>query len=386
MKYIIICLLFPFLGNAQGIIFFEGTWKEAMAKAKAEDKILFVDSYTTWCGPCIRMAKSVFTQESVGNFFNQNFINIKLDMEKEDGISFGHKFPVKAYPTLYFLDGDGKVIKKVQGGQQAEGLISLGENALKQNDKSGKYVEEYEAGNRDYDFVLNYVKALNLAGKPSLKISNDYLNSNPAISEEQKLNFIYEGVVDADSKLFEQMTAKKNNIIALVGKEMFDKKVKSSCENTLEKAINFESSALMEEAIIKMKAHLPEKAEEFEWRAKYKYNRAFRDEKGFIKAYRGLTKWDNKNAGLLQSVSKDIINSFPENIEMLKDAGQYAEKAYEIKNDNESLNFLCHVLMVQGDIKTALKHVNNKKAESVKKGEDTGFYDNMIQFLENKKT
>lgn len=58
------------------------------------------------------MAKNVFTQESVGSFYNQNFINIKLDMEKEDGVSFGHKYSVKAYPTLHFLDGDGKVVKR----------------------------------------------------------------------------------------------------------------------------------------------------------------------------------------------------------------------------------------------------------------------------------
>ena len=43
---------------AGGIEFFHGTWKEALAKAKAEDKILFVDSYAQWCGPCKRMAKT----------------------------------------------------------------------------------------------------------------------------------------------------------------------------------------------------------------------------------------------------------------------------------------------------------------------------------------
>ena len=86
MKYILFFLFFPFLLPGQGIIFFEGTWKEALEKAKKEDKLVFVDSYTTWCGPCIKMAKNVFTQESVGSFYNQNFINIKLDMEKEDGV------------------------------------------------------------------------------------------------------------------------------------------------------------------------------------------------------------------------------------------------------------------------------------------------------------
>lgn len=380
-----VLFILPVFSGAQGIQFFEGSWKDALAKAKTEDKLVFVDSYTTWCGPCIRMAKNVFTQEAVGKFFNENFINIKLDMEKEDGISFGHKYPVKAYPTLHFLDGEGKVIKKVQGGQQADGLISLAEAALKMNDKSGKYAEEYEAGNRDYNLVLNYVKALNNAGKPSLKISNDYLNSNPAITEEQKLQFVFEAVVDADSKLFDQMIANKQKIAASVGDDVFRKKVAKACENTVQKAIQFEMSSLMDEAISKFKSQVPDKAESFEYEARYKYTRAFRDEKGFIKAYKGRVKIAGNDATTLYTITKEILSSFPENAEMLEDAAGYAEKYYEIKGDHEALNFLCHVLMVKGDITKALKIVQEKKEEAVKKKEDTAFYDNMIRFLEGKK-
>ena len=126
----IVLLTVFFSGNAQGIEFFEGTWKEAMAKAKAEDKPIFVDAFAKWCGPCKSMAKNVFTQDEVGKFYNTNFINLKLDMEETDGVTFGHSYPVQAYPTLFFLDGDGKVLKLVKGGQTPEGLVSLGNEAL----------------------------------------------------------------------------------------------------------------------------------------------------------------------------------------------------------------------------------------------------------------
>ena len=372
--------------KGQGIQFFEGSWKEALEKAKAEDKLVFVDSYTTWCGPCIRMAKNVFTVESVGNFFNENFINLKLDMEKEDGISFGHKYPVKAYPTLQFIDGDGKVIKKVQGGQQPEGLISLGEAALKLNDKSGKYAEKYDEGNRDYDLVLQYVKALNMAGKPSLKISNDYLNSQPDITEDQKNIFIYEAVVDADSKLFDRLTEIKDKVIPVVGQLLYDKKIKKACENTVRKAIEFEMISLLDEAVTKMKKTYPEEGNIFELESRYKYYRAFRDEKSFIKTYRSLIKEDTKNGDQYQNIAKDIVQSFPENEEMMKDAVQYAEKFDDLKNNHESLNFLCNILMFHNDYATAIKHVEKRKEEAIKKGEETSFHDNLIRFLEGKKS
>ncbi len=160
---ILIVVISCFTVHGQGIEFFGGTWKDALAKAKSEEKLVFVDAYAKWCGPCKVMAKNVFTQQKVGDFFNANFINLKLDMEEADGVSFGHLYPVSAYPTLLFLDGDGKLVKKVVGGQQAEGLIAHGEDANKKNDKSGKFEAKYLEGDRSYELVYSYVKALNAA-------------------------------------------------------------------------------------------------------------------------------------------------------------------------------------------------------------------------------
>ena len=87
----------------KGIHFEKGTWAEVKAKAKAENKHIFVDAYTTWCGPCKWMAKNTFTDEKVGEFFTKNYIAYKLDMEKEgDGLDFAKKYKVWAVsPSLY---------------------------------------------------------------------------------------------------------------------------------------------------------------------------------------------------------------------------------------------------------------------------------------------
>jgi len=115
---ILLISFLSFQSYGQGIEFFDGTWKEALAQAEKEDKIVFVDAYAQWCGPCKRMAKNEFTKTEVGDFFNKNFINLKLDMEIADGMSFGAKYPVSAFPTLFFLTPDGEIVKKITGGQQ----------------------------------------------------------------------------------------------------------------------------------------------------------------------------------------------------------------------------------------------------------------------------
>ncbi len=112
--------------TAKGISFFEGTWEEALAEAKATGKPIFVDAYTTWCGPCKHLSKNVFTDQKVGLCFNKKFINFKMNMETEQGKAFGKKYPVGAYPTLYFLDKNGDVLKKQVGAGGADWLVDVG--------------------------------------------------------------------------------------------------------------------------------------------------------------------------------------------------------------------------------------------------------------------
>ena len=104
-----VSVTFPEKGEAQetaatGIEFDHLTFEEAKAKALEENKLIFIDAYTSWCGPCKRMAANVFTNEAVGAYFNENFINLKIDMEKGEGPAIGRKYRVAGYPTLLFVD------------------------------------------------------------------------------------------------------------------------------------------------------------------------------------------------------------------------------------------------------------------------------------------
>ncbi len=133
MKNIFLIIVFSFFTTnfiqAQGIQFFEGTWQEALALSKKENKPIFVDAYTVWCGPCKYMAKNVFTNSNVGTYYNENFINYKYDMEKGDGPDFANRYKITAYPTLLYITADEKVILRKVGGRQPEDLIKDGVNA-----------------------------------------------------------------------------------------------------------------------------------------------------------------------------------------------------------------------------------------------------------------
>ena len=116
--------------KSEGIVFFEGSFEDAMALAQKENKILFLDAYASWCGPCKAMQKFSFTSEEVGNFYNQHFINVKIDMEKGEGPALAEALKVEAYPTLYFISPEREVKLRAVGYQNPKSLLKIGSKIL----------------------------------------------------------------------------------------------------------------------------------------------------------------------------------------------------------------------------------------------------------------
>lgn len=116
-----------------GIQFEHASWKKIVAKAQTEKKLIFLDAYTSWCGPCKAMQAQVFPQKSVGDYFNVSFVNAKIDMEQGEGPALANKYPIQGYPTLLFIDPNtGKIVSQVLGYQNTEQLLQLG---IKANNK-----------------------------------------------------------------------------------------------------------------------------------------------------------------------------------------------------------------------------------------------------------
>ncbi len=251
--------------NAQGMKFFEGTWEEVLAKSKSDNKPVFVDAYTKWCGPCKRLQNTVFPTREAGDFYNQNFINFKIDMETQAGIEFGVKYPVSAYPTLFYINQKGEIVHSHVGSADVQRLIDIGKKALLAYNDTPELEKEWDKGNREYDVVLKYVKSLVLKSKPTNKIVFEYLKPNPDISKEQKAVLVFEATSECDSKLFEMMTTKQNMKILsdIYSKSEISEKIYKACWKTIEKSYEFSVPSLQDEAKDKMKKYCSERYSEF---------------------------------------------------------------------------------------------------------------------------
>jgi len=117
--------------SKDGIQFFKGTFQEALEKAKAENKPIFLDIYATWCGPCKMLKKKTFSHKAVGDYYNQNFINIAVDGETSKGRELAYKYSINGYPTLLILDFNGKKLTKQVGFVEPYILINFGKRIVR---------------------------------------------------------------------------------------------------------------------------------------------------------------------------------------------------------------------------------------------------------------
>ena len=116
-----------------GIHFIENDWSLALKTAKNENKLVFLDIYATWCGPCKMLKQYTFSDKAIGEFFNKNFISVSVDGEKGVGPQLAQQFSIEGYPSLIITDAEGKPVLLTAGYMPASDLLKFANEALRRS-------------------------------------------------------------------------------------------------------------------------------------------------------------------------------------------------------------------------------------------------------------
>lgn len=128
---ILFAVTFLIVSTSYSQVHFEPlSWQQALGKARQENKMIFIDVYTTWCTYCRQMDASTFSLPEVGDFHNEHFINLRYDALKADGIAIRNSYRLLGFPTLLYLDPQGMVVKKTAGYQSKELLLENSQMAF----------------------------------------------------------------------------------------------------------------------------------------------------------------------------------------------------------------------------------------------------------------
>lgn len=149
--------------RGQGISFFQGDLNSLFAKAAAEHKPVYVDVYTSWCGPCKLMAKTVFPDSAVGRFMNGAYLAYKIDAEKGEGVPFAAKHKVAAYPTGLYFNPGGEMVFQSVGYENATRFVATAKRALAEIQAPENILtlrKAYQEGRREPAQLLRYLDKL----------------------------------------------------------------------------------------------------------------------------------------------------------------------------------------------------------------------------------
>ncbi|MFK7947867.1 MAG: thioredoxin family protein [Saprospiraceae bacterium] len=364
---------------AQSIDFSKKSWEKVLAEAKSSNKNIFVDAYTTWCAPCKKMAKYVFTKPNVATFYNDNFISVKMDMEKGKGPDFAEKYGVKAFPTLLYFSPEGELLHRIVGAKDANEFIEVGKIALNPQLRLGTMTEKYLQGERSPEFLKNYAYASKAAGDYKYRdIAEKYLEIQNDWSTAENIQFIYDFTENTRSRHFNYMIENRPLFEKQLGSGNVFNKVQSIVQGRLDLIMNQKSKNAEE---LKSVNKLFEKVYKEEAVVKYAafrmtYYRTQGDRDGFAEAAVDYVEnVKNITADELNSIARTFAEVIDDK-DMLEKAVSWSKRAIEMENvytNYYTLAALYYKLDKKGKAKKAAKKaikVANKNGADAKVVED----------------
>jgi len=232
------------LAFAQGIKFEDSNFAAILAKAKKENKLVFVDAYASWCGPCKLMVKNIFPLQTVGDFYNSHFVNAKIDMEKGEGIGLAKKYNVKAFPTYLFINGDGEEVHRTLGYVEEKDFIQFAKDAEDPNKRLTALKQKFENGEKDPEFLKN-LAGLTIYNDSEFagKVLDRYFQQKTTLDQED-VQMLLSGTQSTESPLYKIFQAKKTEIIKILPEDKYAKFDKNIKLNTvLKKSYNADTKS-----------------------------------------------------------------------------------------------------------------------------------------------
>jgi thiol-disulfide isomerase/thioredoxin len=324
-KIFYLFFFFPFSSFAEdgkGIKFTEGSWVQVLSEAKKQNKLIFIDIYTTWCGPCKAMSAKVFTNTQVGEKFNEAFINYKIDAEKGEGIELAKNFAITAYPTYLFVNAGGELVYRSLGAMPAEKFIIEADKALtagKSYKSSEELDKDFKEGRRDTGFLYEYMKRKNLNGGENSVLLDEYLKATPESSykTEKVLSIIAENIGTVETRAFEILADALNRYMNMTVQQQkyVLSGISKAKRNTFKKVLDNRDKALLERLIeaVRNTSYSMAGFEAEEKQFRLEYAKITRDVESFKKiASRESAKLMAKTAEELAAETQQQITNFKE--------------------------------------------------------------------------
>lgn len=218
-------------------------WDAVVAQAKKENKYIFVDCFTTWCGPCKYVSSKIFPMKNVGEFYNKSFVNVKLQIDetakdnadilasRKVAKEFETKYKISVYPTFLVFDNSGKLVHKFCGAGDDKFMIENAGNGLDKEKQYYSLVSMFENGNRDGKFVAKLCKAAADANDNAEEYLKTYVASQKNIFTAESADLLLMNITNANGIAFKTIYPNKEKWYSITEKSLVDDAIKNAVED-----------------------------------------------------------------------------------------------------------------------------------------------------------
>ncbi|REC49456.1 thioredoxin fold domain-containing protein [Chryseobacterium pennipullorum] len=369
----------------ESIQFQDLPFKDIIAKAKKEKKLVFVDAYASWCGPCKMMEKNVFTQKEVGEYFNTSFINARFDMEKGEGREIASKFGVRSYPTYLFLNGEGELVSRNTGYMDAGLFVAMAQNISAPGNKKGSLKERFANGEKDPDFLINVMKLNSDTDYEFAKKASERYFENKKKTEEiskEEIGLLLYFLKSTEDNNYTTFVSRKAEITKYLPEETyneFDAQLRLS--KIVEKAIDDKNKKIDDDYFMKTAEPLvgKEAATIKLNQTKLNYYELHANfpeyEKAALAYYKDADKFEPNELLRAAWVFADHVKT-PSS---LKKATEWAEKSVMRTENAENTYILAKLYFLTGNKDMAKNYAEMSKNIAVQSNKDSKLADELLQ-------
>jgi thiol-disulfide isomerase/thioredoxin len=379
---LLVFLLLQITIFAQGIKFeHDLPFADALQKANTGGKLVFMDAYTTWCGPCKMMTAKTFPDSAVGALFNARFVNLKTDMEKGEGPALALRYGVEFYPTLLFINAKGEVVHKAVGYHNAQEFLKLANTAVDSSANLLALETRYRKGERSAALLRALTEAKGAAYDPVAgQFANDYLKTQTNLASPENMGFIMRYVDDPFSEGFKFLQKKRAAFVL----KYTEKEVKQKMDVVFEDYLQRHPNLQLGEVQRLYGAVYPEQGERLASNYRLTYYRQREDMDNFAKsAVDHYTRFPCDDADELN----EIAFLFAQNVNdpaMLQQAVKWAEKSISIQENNYNQDTLARLFLKLGKKKQAATAARRSIELAKTAGEDASQTEELLEKINGK--
>ncbi|MDQ0593190.1 thioredoxin-related protein [Chryseobacterium ginsenosidimutans] len=369
----------------EAIQFQELPFKDLVAKAKKENKIVFIDAYASWCGPCKMMERNIFTQKSVGDYYNANFVNARFDMEKGEGRDIAAKYGVRSYPTYLFLNGDGELVSQNFGYMEESLFVSMAQDVNSPNNKKGSLKERFVKGEKDPEFLINIMKLNSSSDFDFAKKASERYFENKKKTEEftkDDVGLLLFFLKSTEDKNYKAFTERKAEIIKFLPEETykeFDNQIKLG--KIVEQSIDKQNKRINDDYFMKTAEPLVGKHD-----AEVKLNQtklSYYEQNANFPEYEkaALAYYKNSEAFEPNELLKAawVFSEHVKTVSSLKKAAEWAEKSVMRGETSENTYILAKLYLLTGNKDMAKTYAEMSKNMAAQAQKDSTLAEELLK-------